>query len=121
MEEFDYIVVGAGSAGCVVADMLSRDGASSVLVLEAGGSDRSFWIKTPIGSGRTCFDPRINWMYQTEIDPETGRRSYWPRGKVIGGSSSINALIYCRGLPADFEDWKAAGADGCRMRKCGSG
>lgn len=113
MAEFDYIVVGAGSAGCVLADRLSRDGASSVLVVEAGGSDRSFWIQTPIGYGRTFFDPRINWMYETEIDPQTGsRKSYWPRGKVIGGSSSINALVYCRGLPGDFEDWETFGATG---------
>jgi choline dehydrogenase len=113
LAEFDYIVVGAGSAGCVLADRLSRDGASSVLVVEAGGSDRSFWIQTPIGYGRTFFDPRINWMYETEIDPQTGsRKSYWPRGKVIGGSSSINALVYCRGLPGDFEDWETLGATG---------
>lgn len=103
MAEFDYIVVGAGSAGCVLADKLSKDGANSVLVLEAGGSDESFWIKTPIGYGRTFFNPRINWMYSTEPDPETGSRtSYWPRGKVIGGSSSINALIYCRGMPGEL-------------------
>ncbi|MDH6229693.1 choline dehydrogenase [Mesorhizobium soli] len=113
MAEFDYIVVGAGSAGCVLADQLSKDGASSVLVVEAGGSDNSFWIKTPIGYGRTFFNPRINWMYHTEADPETGgRKSYWPRGKVVGGSSSINALIYCRGMPGDFEDWRTAGAKG---------
>lgn len=113
MAEFDYIVVGAGSAGCVLADRLSKDGANTVLVLEAGGSDRSFWIRTPIGYGRTFFDPRLNWMYHTEADPETGgRQSYWPRGKVVGGSSSINALIYCRGMPGDFEDWQAAGAEG---------
>lgn len=113
MVEFDYIVIGAGSAGCVLADQLSKDGTSTVLVLEAGGSDRSFWIRTPIGYGRTFFDPRINWMYETEVDPNTGsRKSYWPRGKVIGGSGSINALIYCRGLPGDFEDWEALGATG---------
>ncbi|MHA6688382.1 GMC family oxidoreductase [Mesorhizobium sp. A556] len=113
MAEFDYIIVGAGSAGCVLADRLSSDSASSVLVVEAGGSDRSFWIQTPIGYGRTFFDPRINWMYETEVDPQTGSRtSYWPRGKVLGGSSSINALIYCRGLPGDFEDWEKLGATG---------
>ncbi|WP_149738593.1 GMC family oxidoreductase N-terminal domain-containing protein [Rhizobium sp. RU20A] len=113
MKTFDYIVVGAGSAGCVLADQLSRSGANSVLVLEAGGSDNSFWIKTPIGYGRTFFDPRINWMYRTEPDPETGGRiGYWPRGKVLGGSSSINALVYCRGLPGDFDDWEEAGAAG---------
>lgn len=113
MDTFDYIIVGAGSAGCVLADRLSAGGSNRVLVLEAGGSDSSFWIRTPIGYGRTFFDPRINWMYRTEPDPQTdGRVSYWPRGKVIGGSSSINALIYCRGLPADFADWQAAGATG---------
>lgn len=113
MAEFDYIIVGAGSAGCVLADRLSRDGTSSVLVVEAGGSDRSFWIQTPIGYGRTFFDPSINWMYETEVDPNTGSRtSYWPRGKVIGGSSSINALIYCRGMPGDFADWEKLGATG---------
>lgn len=113
MTEFDFIVVGAGSAGCVLADELSRDGAHSVLVIEAGGSDESFWIRMPIGYGRTFFDPSVNWMYETEPDPETGSRpSYWPRGKVIGGSSSINALVYCRGLPSDFADWEAQGATG---------
>ncbi len=113
MTEFDYIIVGAGSAGCVLADRLSRDGTSSVLVVEAGGSDHNFWIQTPIGYGRTFFDPRVNWMYETEIDPQTGTRSsYWPRGKVIGGSGSINALVYCRGLPDDFADWEAQGATG---------
>lgn len=113
MDTFDYIVVGAGSAGCVLTDRLSRNGSNRVLVLEAGGSDKSFWIRTPIGYGRTFFDPRINWMYRTEPDPQTNARvGYWPRGKVLGGSSSINALIYCRGMPGDFEDWEAAGVQG---------
>ncbi|MGE0241730.1 MAG: GMC family oxidoreductase, partial [Parvibaculaceae bacterium] len=113
MAEFDFIVVGAGSAGCVLAEQLSKDGASTVLVLEAGGSDRSFWIRMPIGYGRTFADPRVNWMYETDADPATGaRKSYWPRGKVVGGSSSINALIYCRGLPGDFADWETLGATG---------
>ncbi|MGE0007903.1 MAG: GMC family oxidoreductase [Parvibaculaceae bacterium] len=112
MTEFDFIVVGAGSAGCVLAEQLSKDGAS-VLVLEAGGSDRSFWIWMPIGYGRTFADPRVNWMYETEADPQTGsRKSYWPRGKVVGGSGSINALVYCRGLPGDFTDWESLGAAG---------
>jgi len=113
MAEFDFIVVGAGSAGCVLAEQLSQDGTSTVLVLEAGGSDRSLWIRMPIGYGRTFFDPRVNWMYETDADPETGsRKSYWPRGKVVGGSGSINALVYCRGLPGDFTDWEALGAAG---------
>lgn len=112
-EEFDYIVVGAGSAGCVLADRLSADGRNRVLVIEAGGSDRRLWIKLPIGYGRLFHDERFNWKYETEEDAGTnGRRSYWPRGKVLGGSSSINALVYFRGLPHDFDDWKAAGAIG---------
>jgi choline dehydrogenase len=113
MLEFDFIVVGAGSAGCVLADRLSLSGRHSVLVLEAGGSDRKFWIKIPIGYGHTFHDERVNWRYRTEADPGTGgRQSYWPRGKVLGGSSSINALVYCRGLPGDFDDWRAAGNPG---------
>lgn len=113
IEAFDYIVVGAGSAGCVLADRLSRCGRYTVLVLEAGGSDRHPWIKLPIGYGRLFYDERVNWKYETDPDPGTNnRKAYWPRGKVIGGSSSINALVYCRGLPHDFEDWKASGAAG---------
>jgi len=113
MNEYDYIIVGAGSAGCVLADRLSRNGRNSVLILEAGGSDRRVWIKLPIGYGRIFYDERVNWKYETEPDPACdGRRGYWPRGKVIGGSSSINALVYCRGLPGDYADWKDAGAQG---------
>ena len=111
--EFDTIIVGSGSAGCVLADRLTSDPASSVLLLEAGGSDRRFWIKLPIGYGRTFFDERINWAYQSEPEAAlAGQRSYWPRGKVVGGSSSINAMVYCRGMPADFEAWRAAGNTG---------
>ncbi|ASP37308.1 choline dehydrogenase [Bacterioplanes sanyensis] len=110
---YDYIIVGAGSAGCVLADQLSQCGRYSVLVLEAGGKDSSPWIKMPIGYGRLFYDERVNWKYETEADPGTNnRRAYWPRGKVVGGSSSINALVYCRGLPHDFDDWQAAGATG---------
>ena len=113
MDEYDYIIVGAGSAGCVLADRLSRDGKNRVLVLEAGGSDRRMWIKLPIGYGRAFYDERINWKYETEPDPACAdRKGYWPRGKVIGGSSSINALVYCRGLPDDYADWQDAGARG---------
>ncbi len=112
-KEFDYIVVGAGTAGCVLANRLTEDGKSTVLLLEAGGSDRSIWIQMPIGYGRTFFDPRINWMYDTQpIDALDGRRSYWPRGKVIGGSGSINAMVYVRGQPRDYDDWKALGNPG---------
>jgi choline dehydrogenase len=110
MEHFDYIIVGAGSAGCVLADRLSADGRHRILILEAGGSDARFWIKTPIGYGRTFADASVNWKYQTERIPGlNGRNMYWPRGRVLGGSSSINALVYCRGMPQDFDDWRAMG------------
>jgi len=110
VENFDFIIIGAGSAGCVLADCLSASGRDRVLVLEAGGPDRSFWIRTPIGYGRTFADPAVNWKYQTLPNPALGGRTmYWPRGKVVGGSSSINALVYCRGMPVDFDDWRALG------------
>ncbi len=112
-EVFDFIVVGAGSAGCVLADRLSADGRNSVLVLEAGGSDRKFWIKAPIGYGMSFYDPAVNWKYTAEPDPGiNGRAMYVPRGKVVGGSSSINAMVYCRGMPGDYDDWRAAGNPG---------
>jgi choline dehydrogenase len=112
-EEFDYIIVGAGTAGCVLANRLTEDGKSTVLLLEAGGSDLSIWIQMPIGYGRTFFNKRINWMYDTEpVEALGGRRSYWPRGKVVGGSGSINAMVYVRGQPHDFDDWKALGNAG---------
>lgn len=110
---YDYIIVGAGSAGCVLADRLSASGKYRVLVLEAGGNDNRFWIQTPIGYGRSFFDPAVNWMYMTEADPGTGnRQSYWPRGKVLGGSSSINAMVFVRGQQRDFDDWKTMGNTG---------
>jgi choline dehydrogenase len=111
--EFDYIIIGAGSAGCVLANRLSADGKNSVLVVEAGGSDKRFWIQTPIGYGKTFYDPAVNWMYMTEADPGiNNRQSYWPRGKVLGGSSSINAMVYIRGQAADYDDWRDLGNDG---------
>jgi choline dehydrogenase len=113
MDTFDYVIVGAGSAGCVVAERLSRNRASRVLLLEAGGSDRKLWIKLPIGYGKSFYDPSVNWRFQTEADPGLGgRTAYWPRGKVVGGSSSINAMVYCRGLPTDYDDWRDAGNPG---------
>ncbi|MDE2305227.1 MAG: GMC family oxidoreductase N-terminal domain-containing protein [Gammaproteobacteria bacterium] len=113
MTEYDYIIVGAGSAGCVLANRLSAAGSMRVLLLEAGGSDARFWIKTPIGYGRTFADARVNWKYQAAASPGLdGRTMYWPRGRVVGGSSSINALVYCRGMPGDFEDWRALGNPG---------
>lgn len=113
MAEFDYIIVGAGSAGCVLANRLTESGRHRVLLIEAGGSDDRFWIRTPIGYGRIFYDPSVNWMYIAEADPGTaGRESYWPRGKVLGGSSSINAMVFIRGQPGDFDDWAAAGNPG---------
>ena len=106
-------MVGAGTAGCVVASQLSASGKDHVLLLEAGGSDRSFWIRVPIGYGRTFNNPKVNWMYETEPEPALGGiRSFWPRGKVLGGSGSINALVYARGQPGDFDDWCAMGNPG---------
>ena len=108
--EFDYIIVGAGAAGCVLANRLSENGRHKVLVLEAGGSDRRFFINMPMGYGKAYYDPTLNWMYRAEPDPGlAGQADYWPRGKVIGGSSSINAMVYMRGDASDFEDWRTAG------------
>ncbi len=113
METFDYIVVGAGSAGCVVANRLTENTQHRVLVLEAGGTDRTFWIRVPIGYGRTFTDPKVNWMYEAQPDAGLNNRSaFWPRGKVMGGSGSINALVYMRGLPNDYDDWAAEGNAG---------
>ena len=112
-DEFDYIIIGAGSAGCVLADRLSASGRHRVLVLEAGGSDKRFWIQTPIGYGKAFYDEKVNWKYITEPDAGiNNRRSYWPRGKVIGGSSSINAMVYIRGQQQDYEDWRELGNPG---------
>ena len=108
--EFDYIIVGAGSAGCVLANLLSADKDIRVLLVEAGGHDRRFWVQTPLGYGRTYFDRRINWNDHTQPDPGLrGRSIYWPRGRLLGGSSSINAMVYHRGLKADYDDWARAG------------
>ncbi|MDN6886949.1 choline dehydrogenase [Variovorax sp. CAN2819] len=112
-EEFDYIVVGAGSAGCVLAGRLSEDPATRVLLLEAGPADRSLWIHLPIGYGKTMWSPTYNWRFETDPDPNmNGRRIYWPRGKTLGGSSSINGLIYIRGQREDYDHWAALGNDG---------
>ena len=94
MNRFDFIIVGAGSAGCVLAKRLTESGQHRVLLLEAGGSDRSPLIQVPLGYGITYADPKYNWMYTAEPDPAMNHRAiYWPRGKVLGGSSSINAMV----------------------------
>jgi choline dehydrogenase len=108
--EYDYIVVGAGSAGCVLAARLSEDPGTRVLLLEAGPPDRSPWIHLPIGYGKTMWDPKVNWCFYTDPEPNmNGRRIYWPRGKTLGGSSSINGLIYIRGQREDYDHWAALG------------
>ncbi len=112
-KQFDYIVVGAGSAGCVLANRLSENPDHSVLLLEAGGRDINPWIHVPVGYFKTMHNPGTDWCYQTEPDPGlNGRSIKWPRGKVLGGSSSINGLIYIRGQSQDFDDWEHAGNPG---------
>lgn len=111
--EFDYIVVGAGSAGCVMAGRLSEDPSTKVLLLEAGPPDDSLWIHLPIGYGKTMWSDTLNWRFETEPDPNmNGRRVYWPRGKTLGGSSSINGLIYIRGQHQDYDHWAELGNTG---------
>src|SRR5580704_12046809 len=111
--EFDYVVVGAGSAGCVLANRLSADGRNSVLLLEAGPKDTNLWIHVPLGYGKLFKEKTVNWMYQTE--PESGldgRAVFQPRGKVLGGSSSINGLLYVRGQHEDYDRWRQRGNAG---------
>lgn len=111
--EYDFIIVGAGSAGCALANRLTANGRHRVLLLEAGGDDRRFWLQVPLGYGKCFYDSNVNWMYQTEaVSGIAGRQSYWPRGKVLGGSSSINAMIYIRGQAENFNDWRDAGNPG---------
>jgi len=121
--EADYVIVGAGSAGCVLAARLSEGGKFKVVLLEAGGDDRptknlsqfasNLMIHIPVGYSSTLKDPKVNWLYTTEPDPGTGGRSHvWPRGKVLGGSSSINGLLYIRGQHADYDGWRQLGCAG---------
>ncbi|WP_315805851.1 choline dehydrogenase [Bradyrhizobium sp. SZCCHNS3002] len=108
--EFDYIVVGAGSAGCVLANRLSSDGKHTVLLLEAGPKDTNIWIHVPLGYGKLFKEKTVNWMYQTEPEPGLdGRSVFQPRGKVLGGSSSINGLLYVRGQHEDYDRWRQRG------------
>lgn len=110
---FDYIVVGAGSAGCVLANRLTASGRHRVLLLEAGGHDRHLWIHIPLGYGKLFADSRVNWLYKTEPEPELDNRQViQPRGKVLGGSSSINGLLYLRGQPEDYDHWRQLGNSG---------
>jgi choline dehydrogenase len=110
---FDYVIVGAGSAGCVLANRLSADPGVRVLLVEAGGSDDRFLIKMPLGFLRALFDPTLSWGYMSEPEPTLDGRSLWlPRGKVLGGSSSINGMFFMRGHSGDFDAWAASGCDG---------
>jgi choline dehydrogenase len=111
--EFDYVIVGAGSAGCVLANRLSTDGKNSVLLLEAGPKDTNLWIHVPLGYGMLFKAKSVNWMYQTEPEPGLdGRTVFQPRGKVLGGSSSINGLLYVRGQHEDYDRWRQHGNSG---------
>jgi choline dehydrogenase len=111
--EFDYIVVGAGSAGCVLANRLSADSRNRVLLLEAGPRDNYIWIHIPIGYGKTMFHKVYNWGFYTDPEPNMhGRKIYWPRGRGLGGSSSINGLISIRGQSADYDHWAQLGNAG---------
>jgi choline dehydrogenase len=110
---FDYVIVGAGSAGCVLANRLSADGRHTVLLLEAGPRDTYPWIHIPIGYAKTMFHPTVNWGFYTEPEPTmNGRKVYWPRGRTLGGSSAINGLIAIRGQSEDYDAWAAAGNAG---------
>ncbi len=113
LKEFDYIVVGAGSAGCVLANRLSADAANRVLLLEAGGRDLNPWLHVPVGYFKTMHNPAYDWCYLTEPDEGiAGRQLQWPRGKVLGGSSALNGLLYVRGQPQDYDRWSELGNNG---------
>lgn len=116
---FDYVIVGAGSAGCVLANRLSENGRYSVCLLEAGPPDKNMWIHIPIGYGKTMFNEKLNWGFYTDPDPNMlDRQIYWPRGKTLGGSSSINGLIYIRGQKQDYDHWGELGNSGWSWDEC---
>ena len=113
MNDFDYVIAGGGTAGCVLANRLSADGRHSVLLLEAGPPDSYPWIRVPIGYAKTMFHPVYNWRFKTEPEPGmNGREIYWPSGRTLGGSSAINGLIYIRGHRDDYDHWAALGNRG---------
>jgi choline dehydrogenase len=117
--EADFVVIGAGSAGCVMAVRLSEDPGTKVVLLEAGGADTNHWIHIPLGFGKTFADATVNWCYETEADPSIGgRKIFWPRGKVLGGSSSINGMVYIRGQKEDFDHWRQLGNTGWSFDEC---
>jgi choline dehydrogenase len=110
---FDYVIVGAGSAGSALADLLSRDPKIRVAVVEAGGTDKRFFVQMPLGYGKTFYDRRLNWGYRAEPDPGLdGQSDYWPRGRIVGGSGSLNAMVWIRGAHQDYDEWAAAGNTG---------
>src|SRR5687767_10059402 len=116
-DTFDYVIVGGGSAGCVLANRLSASGKHSVLLLEAGPRDNYLWIHLPIGYAKTMFHDVYNWGFYTEPERHmNGRRIYWPRGRGLGGSSSVNGLIYVRGQHEDYDGWAALGNPGWSWR-----
>jgi choline dehydrogenase len=119
MMDADFVVIGAGSAGCVMAARLSEDPNTKVVLLEAGGPDTNPWIHIPLGFGKNFANAAVNWCYETEADPGIGgRKIFWPRGKVLGGSSSINGMVYIRGQKEDFDHWRQLGNTGWSFDDC---